>query len=247
MQLLRSSIGKLRWYAEPRLLRFWWEGVSGSIIEISSGWAFALQITRHDHDDCERNLLHIHLGWPNIFITLPGRYPYRSWDEGFGKAWGVAMPDRHAIHFNWGNKTKIYWSPFIWESIRHEVQRADGSWALYEPTYGRFNKDLQTWLIGEPDGRHVMQFPYTYVLRHGEKQETIADVHVERSFLRRRFLKWTRFGQKVARSINVTFKDEIGERAGSWKGGCVGCSYSMLPNEDAEATLRRMERERKFR
>jgi len=43
------------------------------------------------------------------------------------------------------------------------------------------------------------------------------------------------------------FDREIGERSGSWKGGCIGCGWDMKPGETAEQTLRRMESERTFR
>ena len=47
-------------------------------------------------------------------------------------------------------------------------------------------------------------------------------------------------------SIGVSFDGEVGEETGSWKGGCVGCGYEMLPGEVPLDTLRRMERDRKF-
>jgi hypothetical protein len=62
-------------------------------------------------------------------------------------------------------------------------------------------------------------------------------------------LPWPR---KVCRSIDVTFTsdekdfDGIGERAGSWKGGTIGCGYTMKPDEMPIDTLRRMQRERRF-
>jgi hypothetical protein len=40
--------------------------------------------------------------------------------------------------------------------------------------------------------------------------------------------------------------DEVGEEAGSWKGGVLGCGYTLLPNETPLQCLRRMEKERKF-
>jgi hypothetical protein len=44
----------------------------------------------------------------------------------------------------------------------------------------------------------------------------------------------------------VVFSAEVGERSGSWKGGCIGCGYDLLPDELPEECLRRMERDRKF-
>lgn len=44
----------------------------------------------------------------------------------------------------------------------------------------------------------------------------------------------------------VEFDDEVGERTGSWKGGCTGCSYEWERNETMLSALRRMEATRKF-
>src|SRR5690606_30951332 len=90
------------------------------------------------------------------------------------------------------------------------------------------------------------EYPYRYVLRSGEIQERTATVTVREYEHRRRWLRWTRLGARIGRSIDVKFSDEVGERTGSWKGGCVGCGYDLLPGETPELALRRMERERKF-
>jgi len=73
-------------------------------------------------------------------------------------------------------------------------------------------------------------------------QERTAAIRVE-------YGRWSRYWLprvKESRWIDVQFNDEVGERTGSWNGGTIGCSYHMMPGETALATLRRMERERKF-
>ena len=84
--------------------------------------------------------------------------------------------------------------------------------------------------------------PYMYILRSGEVQNRQATIKVET----RRWQRWWLPFRRVSRTIDVRFDDEVGERTGSWKGGCIGCSLEMLPNESPLDTLRRMERERKF-
>jgi hypothetical protein len=44
----------------------------------------------------------------------------------------------------------------------------------------------------------------------------------------------------------VEFDREVGERSGTWKGGCIGCGYKMLPGETIAQAIRRMEAERVF-
>ena len=84
---------------------------------------------------------------------------------------------------------------------------------------------------------------YTYRLRHGEIQEVSATIQAETR-------TWTRPWipcRMVRKSISIEFSAEIGEQAGSWKGGVMGCGYDMLPSESPLDTLRRMERDREFR
>jgi len=83
---------------------------------------------------------------------------------------------------------------------------------------------------------------YTYVLKSGKVQKRIATIYEETR-------TWTRpwFPHKMVRkTIDIEFNDEVGERSGSWKGGCTGCGYDMLPGETGLQTLRRMEAEREF-
>ena len=65
------------------------------------------------------------------------------------------------------------------------------------------------------------------------------------SYRESRWLRWTSLFEKLRTSIRVKFSDEIGEQSGSWKGGCTGCGYDLLPDETAEHCFRRMERNRK--
>ena len=50
----------------------------------------------------------------------------------------------------------------------------------------------------------------------------------------------------VNRYIEIEFDGEVGKDKGSWKGGCIGCSYNLLPGETPEECIKRMEKERSF-
>ena len=88
--------------------------------------------------------------------------------------------------------------------------------------------------------------PYTYVLRSGEVQKRTATISKRRHILGRRVLRSLGWPVHISESIDIEFSDEVGERSGSWKGGCIGCSYELRPGETMEQSLRRMEAERKF-
>lgn len=151
--------------------------------------------------------------------------------------WGFYYAD-NALVFNWKNKYKFIHMPWDWDHCgdKHMVQLEDGSW---EPC-------RESWEPGGQDSRFIQTFPYTYTLKNGTVQSVTATVHVERREWRRKCFWRIPWFAKKRQEIDVTFSNEVGERSGSFKGGCIGCGYDMLPGETAEQTLRRMERERKF-
>lgn len=185
-------------------------------------------------------MIHLHLGPWNVFWHFPFSYRPKSgkpdWQRNWQQWGGLLFED--SLHLHWNECTKVWglpWKAKIFQ--RHEVRRVDESWA---PFVGSWERDK------EPDGRQELNFSYIYTLRSGETQTRTATVYVQRYAHRPKWFTWTRLFETVRQSISVEFSDEVGEQTGSWKGGCVGCSWGMLPGETAEESLRRMERERKF-
>ena len=84
--------------------------------------------------------------------------------------------------------------------------------------------------------------PYTYILKSGEVQQRTATIFK----WQRVWTRWWIPFKRTSTSIDVEFNAEVGEKTGSWKGGCIGCSYEMKPGETPLQTLRRMEDERTF-
>jgi len=150
--------------------------------------------------------------------------------------WGFYLHERSVV-FCWGSRHKSFRFPWDLEHLKCEVMRPDGTWVKESHTW---DKDYV------PDGRWLGVYPYTYKLRNGEIQERTATVHVERREWRWLWFMWCPWTALVRKSIDVRFDDEVGERTGSWKGGCIGTGYTMKAGESAEECLRRMERERVF-
>lgn len=218
------------------------EGLRSRNVEIS--WRPGLAVgLYHYGDEGSRYGLHVQLGWPNIHFKIPFRRHAAKELGGMGLAWGFSFFEK-SIHLNWGEKTKIVDLP--WASgvcIRSSNFLKDGTWS-HEMTRDRIPYGSRRQFL---DGKEwVAEYPYRYVLRSGEVQERTATVKLEEREWRQHWLKWTRWFADVQRTISVDFSDEIGERSGSWKGGCTGCSYQIKPGETPEQCLRRMEAERKF-
>lgn len=89
-------------------------------------------------------------------------------------------------------------------------------------------------------------YDYTYTRKNGEIQKRKAKVYVDRMTWRARWWPLVPV-TKIRNCINVQFDEEVGEKVGTWKGGCVGCGYDFeYPNETPLECLRRMEAEREF-
>jgi hypothetical protein len=209
------------------------------------GWGLQLGVGCGSTDSgfCSRASLMITPIWGAWFISLWRGSAWEHADMWESYGFSLDTDGGSAIHLNWGARCKIIHLPWEWHQVRHEVQRADGSWTAYRPDYGSWENDWQP----VDDGRHKETHDYCYMLADGSVQEVKATIYVERRTLRWRGLRWAPFPRRVVYAIDVAFSGEVGERAGSWKGGCVGCGYVMRPGETGLDTLRRMQRERRFR
>jgi hypothetical protein len=153
----------------------------------------------------------------------------------FSFPWTRLAPDYHqcsgpiygfvffedGLHLHWGQQQGTRGDPFA-------IVRMPWAWRFVKGSHKK---------LSEPE-----TYPYIYVLRSGEVQHRTATIQAE---TRAWWRPWLPF-RRVYRGIDITFSDEVGERSGSWKGGCIGCSYDMRPGESPAAALRRMEAERKF-
>jgi len=133
-----------------------------------------------------------------------------------------------------GSTTSIK-MPWAWTHVRHSYLNADGS-LHHDAKNGEYSPPAST--------RH--KYDYTYVRRSGEIQRREATVNGEEREWRLHYAPWLPWPRKIRRSINIEFSEEVGERAGSWKGGCTGCGWDWRRGENQLDALRRMEHAREF-
>lgn len=216
--------------------------------ELNNSLGFALGVHRHH----ERLLLHVHLVWPGVWINI-GRA--KEDDEPF-KKWGVSIGGGPSLYFGWGRKSKFVYGPWRLEFVRGEWMHADGTWrveprtryrrnmspeardaAWKQDTDARDTKEAECWQVVED---------WRYRSRACDLQEGTALISVERRTWRQWWLRWTPLFQKQATTIDVKFSREVGNRAGSWKGGTIGCGYDMKPGESPTECFHRMMQKRDF-
>lgn len=184
-----------------------------------------------------------------LFVHLPirtGRKNSCTWNSwGFHFDCCDKLPTELVIHR--GKKSGKYIKiPFIHSDLlSREYLLKDGEYH----TKKRFEFGSGKWRDQEKyfdDNLHIDTIDCEYKLSDGTIQKTKAKVNVNRQTWYRHWLKWLPWTHQVEYSIDVTFADEIGEQAGSYKGGTVGCYESMKPGERVDDAVHRMMLERKF-
>jgi hypothetical protein len=149
-------------------------------------------------------------------------------------------PEESYLSIGYGERSLHINMPWSYDHCIHEVMLDDGTFVVFDGY-----KDSKE----APENMFRILEPYTYKLKSREIQIRMATVTVDRrSWCWRNWIsKWFRWPEKVRVSIDVEFNDEVGERTGSWKGGTIGCGYSLnYPHETPLECLRRMEKERIF-
>lgn len=185
-------------------------------------------------------------GWSKLHFKLPFKTKLK---EGCDlPQYGIAIHDKTFWIYiggeydeDWGQcqNSWIAWDlPFVSYTFDgHWIQDKNREWVKMDRGMG------VDFIQFREEYAYTETHPYTYTLRSGEIQNRTAKCTVE---MRKWHRKWFPFLKKESKVIDIEFSDKVGERTGSWKGGCTACSYEMLPLESISEALKRMERERKF-
>ena len=175
--------------------------------------------------------------WGSLYIRLP-------YDTGRGNTAESNTYGLMFYHIDGGFPTKCWVRgfsklsfdfPWGFKFLKMEILLKDG-WKKEEKGDDLWDKDK--W------GDKILYetHSYNYTLRNGKTQERIATIHQVKRYWKR----WFDLDVMCSHRIEIEFSDEVGEKSGSWKGGCIGCSYEMKKDETPLECLRRMENERMF-
>ncbi len=193
------------------------------------------------------------IGWLSAYIHLP---IYSNWDGCEYPEYGFYYHE-NALVLEYGyNKNKFIYMPWYYEWYRTSKLKADGSWWIEKKgdvkRWRKLNPNKTTsqrWKEEEESKGDLWKETrhYKYTTKYNEVQDDIeATIGVSEMEHRPKWFMWTSLFAKVRRSIDVEFSEEVGSERGSWKGGVLGCGYTMLAGETPEQTLMRMQEERSF-
>jgi hypothetical protein len=222
--------------ADRQNIRFRW-------LEIANSFGFSLKIINWKEEG--KFSLNIRLIWPNIYLDIPFvRRKVKSDD--MLEAWGVSTFDQ-SLQINWGDWCTFIRFPWSYQWYATGYLMKSGYWFYRFHFNNRDETIKRIWDWIERNNREQSTtHEYVYTLESGELQRRYATIKHRKTEYRPIAFMWTDLFAKKRDYIDVRFDGEVGERTGSWKGGCIGCSYDMKKGETPLDTLRRMEVERKF-
>ena len=212
-----------------------WRGwlANGQSLELHRnrrGWSFGAGVLIHSNDDDNGDRMLCLKFW-RFSAYIPMGVIQKNYTVGEEPEWSVFGSSEFGLWFRWRLKSRCYEWPGTPFTVCYEQQLTDGSWGSV------FKNDVTP---------YTEAHDYVYTLKSGEAQQRTATISKRRHILARRGLHRIGWPKWVSESIDVQFSDEVGERSGSWKGGCIGCSYALERGETMLDALRRMERRRVF-
>lgn len=216
---------------------------------------FELSFAKCDYFD-GRPTITIELLFWHIVFHLP--WINKNWtDECDPPQYGIAIHHNTLWiyrggkgNLNGGNKWWTWDIPFItWNFYGHYIMGKNGKWIDVT------NRDYYYKEVGYIDWREqeISDEDSPAMIYYGKWTDgydgSIIDAkyRVEKRIWRPKWLTWTKLFQKQRKEIEVCFKDEVGSRKGSWKGGVVGAGHTFKDDKETpEECFRRMNYEKNW-
>lgn len=213
-----------------------------------------------DGGDYPRCRLRLSFGAHTLIVALPQIIrPWRRWVDTSRYEWSKGggfweQGEREygfstfegSLHVHYGNQThewpgtksKMFFYP--WREhrcIRHSVYDTDGEHFADLPQ-GPYSKNRWAAESALKDACPVSRFEFADF----DGERIVATCRIEEREWRRGkgIFSLLLLGQnKIDRSLDLRFSSEVGKRKGSWKGGTIGHSCHIAPDETPEAAFRR--------
>lgn len=227
---------------------------------------FAVVLSSGDGDEHPRCSLRISGFGRTLIVALPPLiHPWRNWVDTSRYEWsrgpgggywdtgareyGFTLYDGHLSialgRVTNDSSTEQRWGCFLpwtqWRHVRRSLYGLDGEHVWTEPPQKGKGYNPAHWDATQAAEEACPTRSFAFLDYDGERLTVRSRIEErEWRFGTGRF-KWLSLfrSPKVSRSLDLRFSGETGSRKGSWKGGTIGHSIEMLPDELHEAAFRR--------
>jgi hypothetical protein len=191
----------------------------------------------------------VYPGWDAATVERLGRDWYWDSDE---RQFGFTIAEG-ALHVHYGrqandsrdDKTKVYFFPWrCWRPVRHSLYDLSGDhfYTLQPRRHSLGDAAWHNhWTAEQAIEAACPAAVFEFADYDGEHILATTRIEEREWLLGEGRFKWLSMFRKpnVARSLDICFSSEVGKRKGSWKGGTIGHSITMKPDELHEAAFRR--------
>lgn len=203
----------------------------------STWYHITLERSGPEHDEDDHCRINVWVGKLLLRLSLP-KFIKRS------HKYGVSLYGNHlSVYYGFNNefashtdgKANSHWSCFLpwneWNLVRRRLY--DDKMEMYSACNRYSFYDENKMLCPK----------VKFYIRDYDGVEIVATTHIEELEWARgkkpfRWLRWF-VKNKVRRSLEIWFDQELGSEKGSWKGGTLGHGITMLPGEDHETAFKR--------
>lgn len=199
------------------------------------------------------NMEKVYPGWDADTVDRLGRDWYWNVDP---RKYGFSYSDGH-FNIYYGrsggsmgdSSIEHRWSCFLpwtqWRHVRHIFYGISGEHIYDEPKgpWGKLGdkKWREHWDAHQACEDAVPSMIFAFNDFDGEKLTVTAKIEEREWRFGTGYFKWLSLFRraKIIRSLDLKFSGETGSRKGSWKGGTIGHSIEMLPEELHESAFKR--------
>ena len=189
---------------------------------------------------------HIATSWDADTIARLGRNWYF---ETYAREYGFSLSDGFLqvylgpqTHDSASTKS---WSKFLpwtqWRYIRRSLFDDNGRHFWTEWNHRRESAYTDSWEVRHAAEKACPTVAFEFDDYDDKRIQAITRIEEREWLFGEGWFKWLSWFRrsKINRSLDLHFSSEVGPEKGSWKGGTVGHSIEMLPDELHEAAFRR--------
>jgi len=130
-------------------------------------------------------------------------------------------------------------APWYMQRDRKRWEAQDGRFVLERKVNPPNEKGYRLLSIRDWPQVRAYRRCFTYTTRTGQMQTATLTAYRERVREVRHWLRWWPWAGSDQDGLIIEFSEEMGSERGSWKGGVVGTSVTMLPGETVSQALDR--------
>jgi hypothetical protein len=180
-----------------------------------------------------------------LWKVKPYKYEYDCHSDNT-KQYGITFFER-GVHFHWG-KTWVKSLPWDWQIVRHDLLLPGGEVFWRNDNYATNRKNWKAWYEILDKNEKVDYSVQVQACKFVHFAHTTQDGTIQYAKIRLtgderewrwKWFTWLPWPNIVKRVVDCHSDAELGERAGSWKGGMIGWGVEWKHDETMEEAFDR--------